>query len=200
MKVLGLTGGIACGKGTVASMFAQQGASVLDADDVAHEVVAPGKPAWRELVEFFGDSILRPDRTIDRKKLADIVFGDATARQRLNAITHPRIIQEIQTRLADLARSGCEIAIVEAALLGEGETDSGFDEIIVVYADPAVQMARLIDRDGLVEQQARRRIESQVPGDEKRKLAKYVIDNSGGIEQTRDQVTILWRELTRTPP
>ena len=199
MKVFGLTGGIACGKGTVAGMFAQLGAAVIDADDVAHEVIAPDKPAWREVVESFGESILRPDRTIDRQKLADIVFADAAARRRLNAITHPMITQEIQTRLADLARSGCEIAIVEAALIGEGKADSGFDEIIVVYANPSAQIARLTDRDGLAEQQARKRIETQVPTDEKRTLAKYVIDNSGGIEQTREQVNILWRELTRTP-
>jgi dephospho-CoA kinase len=199
MKVFGLTGGIACGKGTVASMFAQLGAAVIDADDVAHEVIAPGKPAWRELVEFFGESILRPDRTIDRKKLADIVFADAAARRRLNAITHPRITEEIQTRLADLAQSVCQIAIVEAALIGEGEADSGFDDIIVVYANPSAQIARLIDRDGLAEQQAQRRIETQVPANEKRKFAKYVIDNSGSIEQTREQVKILWGKLTRTP-
>ncbi len=199
MKVLGLTGGIACGKGTVASMFAELGATVIDADDVAHSVIAPGKPAWHQAVEAFGDSILTPDGTIDRKKLAQIVFSDAAARNQLNAITHLRITQEIQTRLVDLARSGCGIAIVQAALIGETAADDGFDGIIVVYADPTVQVARLIGRDSLTEEEARKRIETQMPTDKKRDLADYVIDNSGSVEQTREQVDTLWRELIREP-
>lgn len=199
MKVFGLTGGIACGKGTVASMFAELGAAVIDADDVAHELIAPGKPAWRQAVESFGDSILKPDGTIDRKELAEIVFSDAAARKRLNAITHPRITEEIHTRLADLARSGSEIAIVQAALIGETTAGDGFDGIIVVYADPIIQIARLTGRDHLTEQEARKRIETQMPTDTKRELADYVIDNSGSVEKTREQVETLWEELTPTP-
>jgi len=196
MKVFGLTGGIACGKGTVAKMFAELGAAVIDADDVAHDVIAPGKPAWHDVVDSFGDSILRPDGTIDRKKLAEIVFADAEARRRLNAITHPRITQDIHNRRAELARSGCEIVIVEAALIGETGPEAGFDGLIVVYADPSDQVTRLIDRDGLSEEQARKRIETQMPVVEKRRLADHVIDNSGSIEQTREQVNSLWRKLT----
>jgi dephospho-CoA kinase len=196
MKVFGLTGGIACGKGTVAKMFAELGAAVIDADDVAHDVIAPGKPAWHETVGFFGDSILTPDGTIDRKKLAEIVFADAEARRKLNAITHPRITQEIHNRRAELAASGCEIVIVEAALIGETGSEEGFDGLIVVHANPSDQVARLSDRDGLSEEQARKRIETQMPGAEKRKLAEHVIDNSGSIEKTRQQVNSLWRKFT----
>lgn len=196
MKVFGLTGAIACGKGTVAKMLAELGAAVIDADDVAHDVIAPGKPAWHDAVESFGDSILTPDGTIDRKKLAEIVFADAEARRRLNAITHFRITQEIHNRCAELAGSGCEIVIVEAALIGEAGPEAGFDGLIAVYADPSDQVARLIDRDGLSEQQARKRIETQMPGAEKIELVDHVIDNSGSIEQTRDQVNSLWRKIT----
>ena len=198
MKVFALTGAIACGKGTAARMFEQLGAVVIDADDIAHDVIAPGKPAWHEAVECFGESILAPDGTIDRKKLAEIIFADPERRRRLNAITHPKIAQEIQARLADLAPSGCEIAIVEAALIGETAAGGGFDGLIVVYANPSVQTARLIQRDGVSEQEARKRTETQMPGAEKIKLADYVLDNSGSIEQTREQVKAIWRELTRT--
>ena len=196
MKVFGLTGGIACGKGTVGRMLAELGAAMIDADEIGHEVIAPGKPAWHEVVEFFGKSILRPDTTIDRKKLGEIVFADGDARQKLNAITHPRIVEEIQARLAELARSGCEIAIVEAALLGKSEAAGWFEGLIVVYASPNVQVRRLINRDGLSEGEARRRIEAQTPIEEKKKLADYVIDNSGSVEQTREQVETLWQKLT----
>ena len=196
MKVFGLTGGIACGKGTVARMFAELGAAVIDADDVAHDVIAPGKPAWHEALESFGESILGPDETMDRKKLAEIVFADAEARRKLNAITHHRITQAIQARLADLAGSGCKIAIVEAALIVETGTVGGFDGLVVVYADPGEQIARLIDRDGLSEEEARKRIETQMPVEEKSSLADYVTDNSGDIEQTWEQVRTLWRKIT----
>jgi len=198
MKVLGLTGGIACGKGTVSRLLAELGAVVIDADAIGHEVIAPGKPAWRDVVGSFGESILREDGTVDRKKLAEIVFGDADARRKLNAITHPRIAQEIQVRLADLARSGHETAIVEAALIGEADAATAFDAVIVVDAQPSAQIARLIERDGFSEKAARRRVEVQMPATAKMKQADYVIDNSGSIERTREQVEALWRKLTQT--
>ncbi len=195
MKVFGLTGGIACGKGTVSRMFRELGAAVIDADAIGHEIIAPRTPAWRELVRTFGESILRPDRTIDRGKLGEIVFADAAARAELNAITHPRIAQEIQTRLAELARRGHQIAIVEAALIGETDVTAAFDAIIVVHVNRSVQIARLMARDGLSQEEARRRIRAQMPAAEKKKLADYVIDNSGTIEKTRSQVEALWRKI-----
>jgi dephospho-CoA kinase len=196
MKVVALTGGIACGKGTVSEMLTELGAAVIDADIIGHEIITPGKPAWHEVVQAFGDSILRPDGTVDRKRLGKIVFGDAEARRKLNAITHPRILGEIQVRLADLARSDEKVAIVEAALIGEVDAATPFDSLIVVYASPRAQIARLIDRDGLSEEEARSRIEAQMPAAEKKKQADYVINNSGSIEKTREQVEALWRELT----
>jgi dephospho-CoA kinase len=179
MKVFGLTGGIASGKGTVSRMFSELGAPVIDADAIGHEIIAPHTPAWRELVYTFGESILRPDSTLDRAKLGNIVFADAGARAELNAITHPRIAQEIQARLAELARAGHQIAIVEAALIGETDVTAAFDAIIVVHAHRRVQIARLMARDALSEEEAQRRIQAQMPAAEKKKLADFVIDNSG---------------------
>jgi dephospho-CoA kinase len=195
MKVLGLTGGIACGKGTVSRMFRELGAPVIDADAIGHEIIAPHTPAWRELVQTFGESILRPDGTVDRAQLGKIVFADAAARAELNAITHPGIAQEIQTRLAELARGGHQIAIVEAALIGETNVTAAFDAIIVVHAHRRVQIARLMARDALSEEEAQRRIQAQMPAAEKKKLADFVIDNSGTIEETRNQVEALWRKI-----
>jgi len=196
MKVFGLTGGIACGKGTVSRMFAELGAPVVDADAIGHEIIAPHTPAWREVVHTFGESILRPDGTVDRAKLGTIVFADTAARAKLNAITHPRIAQEIQARLAELTRAGHRIAIVEAALIGESDVTAAFDAIIVVHANPSVQIARLMARDALSEEEARRRIQAQMPAAEKKELADFVIDNSGSIENTRRQLEALWRKIT----
>jgi dephospho-CoA kinase len=195
MKVFGLTGGIASGKGVVAQMLEKLGAAVIDADKIGHEILSPGKPAWQELVECFGESILKPDRTIDRKRLADIVFADADARGKLNSITHPRIVEEIKARMVDLQLSGCPIAIIEAALIGESGGTMGLDGIIVVYASPETQVGRLMKRDGVSEEEALDRIKAQMPASEKKKLADYLIDNSGSIEETRTQVETLWRKL-----
>ena len=179
-------------------MFEELGAAVIDADKIGHEVIAPGRPAWHELVGVFGKSVLKPDGTIDRKKVADIVFTDADARKRLNAVTHPRIVEEIKLKLANLAGSGCEIAIVGAALLGETDAPAAFDGLIVVYAPPRAQVSRLMKRDSLSEEEALKRIEAQMPAAEKKKLADYVIDNSGSIEETRTQVEAIWNQLTRS--
>ena len=196
MKVFGLTGGIACGKGTVSRMFRELGAAVVDADAIAHEIIVPDTPAWRELVQTFGRAILLPDGTVDRKKLGEIVFADPAARAKLNAITHPRIALEIQRRLAELARAGHQVAIVEAALIGETDAAAAFDAVIVVHADRSAQVARLAARDGLSEGQVRSRIEAQMPAAEKKELADYVIDNSGTMEETRKQVEALWQEIS----
>jgi len=197
MKVFGLTGGIASGKGTVARMLRELGAPVIDADAIGHEIIAPHTPAWHDLVRTFGESVLRADGTVDRAKLGKIVFADAAARAELNAITHPRIAEEIQARLAELDRAGHQIAIVEAALIGETDVTAAFHAIIVVHASPTVQIARLMARDGLSEEEARTRIEAQMPAAEKKKLADYVIDNSGTIEKTKSQVEALWRKITQ---
>ncbi|MFO7265539.1 MAG: dephospho-CoA kinase [Bacillota bacterium] len=191
----GLTGGIACGKSTVARMFAELGAAVVSADEISREIVAPGMPAWEEIRAEFGDAVLRPDGTLDRKRLGTIVFSDPAKRRRLEAITHPRIRQVMAERIAAAAAAGRPV-IAEIPLLFESEASRSLvDVVIVVYADPETQLARLMGRDQLTREQALARIEAQMPLSEKVKRADFVIDNGGDLERTREQVARIWSEL-----
>lgn len=193
--VAGLTGGIACGKSTVARMFAELGAAVVSADEISREIVAPGMPAWEEIRAEFGDAVLRPDGTLDRKRLGTIVFSDPAKRRRLEAITHPRIRQVMAERIAAAAAAGGPV-IAEIPLLFESEASRSLvDVVIVVYADPETQLARLMGRDQLTREQALARIEAQMPLSEKVKRADFVIDNGGDLERTREQVARIWSEL-----
>jgi len=194
-KVVGLTGGIGSGKSTVARMLADLGAKVVDADALARRAVEPGEPAWRDIVAEFGEDVLLPDRTIDRKKLGDIVFGDEIKRRRLNAITHPRIAAASQAEIGAHRAAGVPIVILEAALLVENGIHRGLDGLIVVAASPETQLRRLVARDGLSEDAARARIAAQLPLEEKVAAATHVVDNSGSLEETRRQVEAVWRKL-----
>ncbi len=196
MRVIGLTGGIASGKSTVAALFDGAGIPVVDADKVAREVVAPGRPAHAAVVQAFGTEILRDDGSIDRPKLGRAVFADASARAKLNAITHPHIRAEIAVRLRNLSRQGTTLAVVDVPLLYETGDPSAYDEVIVVYVDEQTQLERLMARDGLDRVEAERRITAQLPLSQKATLADRVIDNSGTMEQTRAQVReilSIWR-------
>ena len=197
MRVIGLTGGIASGKSTVARALEELGARVIDADRLAREVVEPGEPAYREIVETFGREILNPDQTIDRKKLGAIVFADPARRLALNAITHPRISAATQARLAALREIGVEVAIYEAALLVENKVHLWLDGLIVVAADEATQIARAVKRDGLTEEEARARVRAQAPLGDKLAVATWVVDTTGPIEETRRRVAELWDEIRR---
>lgn len=199
MLVYGLTGGIACGKSTVAKMFAGLGAAVVDADRIAREVVEPGKPAHEEILREFGRQVLAADGRIDRPALGNIVFGDEVARKKLNAITHPRIFAESARRLNLLREQGTKIVLYEAALLVETGAHRSYAGLIVVSAPEDVQLARLMERDGIGEEAARQKINSQLPLEEKRKVADYVIDNGGALEETRRQVEEVWVELQKEP-
>ena len=195
MKVLGLTGGIASGKSAVLSMFRELGATVVDADQLAREVVKPGQPALDEIVEAFGAEMLKPDGTLDRKRLAARVFTDASARQRLNAITHPRIRQLMQAQV-DERRNEKGLLVLDIPLLLETPRPSVVEWVAVVWVDPLTQLARLMDRDHLSEADARARIGAQMLLDEKRRLADIVIDNSGPLSRTRERVEAIYRQLS----
>jgi dephospho-CoA kinase len=192
----GLTGNIASGKSCAAAVFAGLGAHVIDADRVAHELLALGTETYDRIVHAFGDGILKPDREIDRKRLAQIVFFDSGKRLLLNRLVHPEIGSEIRRRIIELEQSSSKgIVIVDAALMVESGGYKMYHRLIVVTCDPALQISRLRNRDGLTEKEARARIESQMPVDEKLKLADYVIETSGTMDQTRDQVEAVYRDL-----
>ena len=176
--LVGLTGGIATGKSTVSEILARLGAVLVDADQLAREVVAPGEPALAEVVREFGD-VLRPDGTLDRKKLAAIVFAEPSRRKRLEAILHPAIRARFDARLDALTREGFEgIVVFDAPVMIESGGYKNMDRLIVVVTDEATQRARLVARDADAAD-GERRIASQMPLAEKAKLADYVIDNTG---------------------
>jgi dephospho-CoA kinase len=191
-----LTGGIASGKSTVARMFVELGAPVVDADLIAREVVAPGQPALADIVRAFGAGVLDAAGELDRKKLGAIVFADDAKRRALNAITHPRIAAVTQSRLAELRARGEPVALYEAALLVENNIHHGLDGLIVVSTDEARQRERLAARDALDAAAVGARLAAQAPLAEKLAAATWVIDNSGSLDDTRRQVNALWQTLT----
>jgi dephospho-CoA kinase len=194
--IVGLTGGIATGKSTVSQMLRDLGATVIDADVWARKVVEPGSPALAEIAETFGPGVLHPDGTLNRPALADIVFHDDKARERLNAITHPRVREGMwqETQAALAARPDLPV-IWDVPLLFEGGTWRLVDATVVVYVDEETQRTRLMQRNGLSREDADARIRAQMPIEEKRQRADYVIDNRGTIEETRKQVEALWQIL-----
>jgi len=194
VKVLGLTGGIGSGKSMVLSMFANLGAEVIDADQLAREVVEPGQPALEEIATAFGRDMLMPDGRLDRGKLARIIFADPVARARLNAITHPRIRERMATEMA-LRGSRPGLLIVDIPLLYENDRSDTVESVIVVWVDAKTQLRRLTERDGLTPDEARQRIAAQMPLDEKRARADLVVDNSGSRENTRRQVEAIYRRF-----
>lgn len=195
MRIIGLTGGIASGKSTVASMLRKLGIPVVDADQIAREVVEPGHPAHRDIIAEFGEAMLDSSGKIDRKRLGAKVFGDATARARLEAITHPRIREETARRLSAIATQGHDLAVYDAALLVETGGRAMVDALVVVNSSKHTQVRRLRERDGLSEQDAKLRLDAQWPLEEKIKVADYLIDNDGSLEDTQAQVEALVREL-----
>lgn len=196
MRVIGLTGGIASGKSLVAGFLREMGAHVIDADAIAREVVTPGTETLREIVEAFGPCVLAADGTLDRKALAALIFSDADARARLNAITHSRIRSRIEEEIEALrsARPGATIVVDIPLLLDVAPAEAfALDGTVVVTVDEATQIARLAARDGITEEAARQRLRAQRPLREKVPLATWVVDNNGSPEATRQQVEALWR-------
>ena len=195
MLRVGLTGGIACGKSHVRRRLAARGFETLDLDAVAREVTAPGSPALAEIAAAFGAGVLGPDGALDRRALAAVVFADAEARARLNAIVHPRV-RAAEARLAE-ASTGREGAVLvsDAALLVEAGAHLRFDRLVVVHCDPGAQVARLRARDGLDEQAALARLAAQMPLAEKRAFAHFEVDTSGSLDDTDRQADALAEEL-----
>ncbi len=195
MKVFGLTGNIGSGKSTVAGMFRRAGIPVLDADRIAREVTAPGGRAHEAVVREFGREILLPDGTIDRRKLADIVFADPSRRARLEALTHPAILESMKEALDGLSREGHSSAIVEAALIHESGAKGLFEAVISVRCGEETQLRRLLARGGMSTEQALARLRAQMDAERKAGRSDYVIDNSGGLEETQAQVERIARVL-----
>lgn len=199
MRVIGLTGGIATGKSTVTQMLRELGAHVLDADVIAREVVEPGQPALAEIAARFPGVIDEKGR-LDRSKLGERIFSDENERRALNAILHPRIHQRFLEKTAELARHGVEVVFYDAALLIENQLHRFMNGVLVVTAPREVQLSRLMWRNGLTREQAEARLASQLPLEEKRKHATWIIDNAGSLEETRSQVERVWQEIQRGFP
>lgn len=193
--VVGLTGGIACGKTTVAKMFGDLGIPVIDADDLSREVVEPGTPGLARIVEEFGEEVLDAKGRLDRKRLADVVFENEEARGKLNGILHPLIGAAGAQHIANLQDNAAPYILYEAALLVETGAYKAFLALVVVSADEAVQKARLLERDGFTSDEADARIASQLPLTEKTAVADHVIVNDGDLAATRSQVAAVHEKL-----
>jgi len=196
--LVGLTGGVATGKSTVSAMLAHLGARVIDADQLAREVVAPGQPAHTAIVAEFGPGVLQDDGYLDRKRLGAIVFADPARRKRLEQITHPAVRQRQQRILSTLEEEEHGgLVIWDVPLLYETKGDEHVDRVVVVITDEGTELARLMARDGSGEAEARARIQSQMPVAEKGRRAHYVIDNSGSRADTERQVREVHRALLK---
>lgn len=195
--ILGLTGGIASGKSSVADCFVECGALLVSADLLAREVVNPGSPTLAKVVEYFGEEILTSEGSLNRELLANKVFSDPAARRQLEKITHPAIAHLAECRLTELSQSSHDLVVYEAPLLFEAGAESRVDQVLVVVVDPDVQLARLLERDNLSEAEARQRIAAQWEQADRVEKADFVIDNSGSLLQTRTVVAALYDYLTR---
>ena len=194
MFVIGLTGGIGTGKTTVSEILRELGAEVISADEAGHQVYERGAEGWREVVAAFGDGVLTPDGEVDRSKLGAIVFEDAGALKRLNAIAHPRIRLSIRGRLDELRERGVAVAVVEAALLLEADWSDIVNEIWVTASSEESVIRRVMGRSRLAEDEVRARMRSQMPSGALTGHADAVIENDGSLMDLRAKVVTLWRD------
>ncbi|NIQ02910.1 MAG: dephospho-CoA kinase [Nitrospinaceae bacterium] len=196
--LVGLTGGMGSGKTLAASLFKDLGAHVIDADLVCRKLMEPGGEAWKEIVRQFGNAILRPDQTLDRKKIADIVFRDPEKKSTLEAILHPRVFEYEQKIYEALRRENPKIiAVVDAALLIESGNYQRMDKVIVVQCDPELQIQRVMNRNGWSRQEVEARLRTQMSLEEKLQKADYVLKNDANVDHLRKQVTEVYEELQR---
>lgn len=194
--VVGLTGGIGSGKSAVARMFKEEGAKLIDFDYLARLVVEPNKPAWRDIVEYFGSEVLSPDRTLNRSALAEIVFSDPRSRKALEGFTHPRIFEKRDALLESIKEEDPHsIVIVDFPLLFELGLREEIDKVILVYVPRELQLERATQRNGLSREEVEKRLRAQVPIEEKKALSDFIIDNTGTLQDTRNQVKKIMREL-----
>jgi len=198
MMKIGLTGGIGSGKSTVAELFRKRGAHIIDLDLLAHQVEEPGGSVWQEIVDYFGREILDTEGRIDREALGEIVFRDSAKREELNRIVHPAVRDEWQHRIDDIVRGdGQAIVISDVPLLIEVGWHEEMDIVILVYTPPGVQIERIMERNGYTQEEARDRLRSQMPLDEKIPFADFVVRNEGTREETEAAVEEVWTEILK---
>ena len=193
MLTIGLTGGIGSGKTIVADLLRQQGAAIIDADRLGHAAYTPHTEAWNAVVAAFGDGILTPEGEIDRRKLGAIVFADPAQLERLNAIMHPLMAQMVERRKAELRDDGVAVAVLEAAVLFEAGWDALVDEVWTTYTPAGIVVDRLRERNGLDETEARKRIDSQMPAEERIRRSHAVVENSSDLAALERAVAALWQ-------
>mgnify|MGYP001283802880 CR=1 FL=1 len=186
--VIGLTGGIATGKSTVSEMFKEMDIPVVDADVISREVVEPGELAYEKIVDTFGEEVLHPDGTLNRKKLGSIVFGDEQKRKQLNEIVHPEVRKKMISERDRYVQEGHPIVVLDIPLLFESKLTHFVDKTLLIYVDEDIQLKRLMNRDQSTKEEALQRINAQYPISKKLELADAVIYNNGTIEETKEQL------------
>ena len=196
--LVGVTGGIASGKSTVARMLEELGAPVIDFDALSRSVVEPGKPAWKDIVAYFGEQVLLEDKTLDRKKISEIVFRDPEKRKRLEGFTHPRIYEDFRRLVKEYTQEDPDVIIqVVVPLLIEANLQYLFHKLLLVYIPQEKQIERLMDRDKISREMAQNILTAQLPIDEKKGYADFIVDNSGSLEETKRQVGEVWQKLKK---
>lgn len=198
MKLVGLTGGIASGKSTVAKILESLGAAIIDADALSREVVEPDQDAWKDIVASFGAEIVQADRTLDRTKLRTIIFNNPEARKKLESIIHPRVRALAEKRISERAAAGYAVIVYEVPLLFEGNLHEWLRPVILVSCDIGTQRSRLQKRDRLAAAEAQKHIDAQMSLEEKRRLADYVIENNGSLEELEQQVKAVLEKINAT--
>lgn len=198
MLIVGLTGGIASGKSTIADMFKKEGAYIIDIDMISRDVVKPGKPAWQEVVHIFGKEVLNEDQTLNRKKVGDIVFSNVEKRKKLEEIIHPKITAEKLMKINGIAKKDNQaIVIIDIPLLIETDKQDTVEKVVLVYTSPQGQIERLVKRDGLSLEDAHKRLTSQIQMENKKKFAHYIINNEEPLEEIQKKVKEIFRELKK---
>ena len=198
MKLIGLTGGIASGKTAAAAILRRLGAAVIDADELSREVVQPGEEAWKEIIAAFSPAVLQQDKTLDRKKLRKLVFDDPAARKKLEAIIHPKVRALAEKKIRELQAAGNEIIVYEVPLLFEGQLQLWLRPVILIACSTATQKQRLKQRDGLTDEQAQQHLNAQMSLEQKRRLADYVVENNGSLDDLEQQVKTVLDKIKAT--
>ena len=200
MRVIGLTGGIACGKSTISAALEEMGASIIDGDVLSRELTAPGGPALPAIRERFGDGVFHPDGTLNRRALGDVIFGSDEARARLDAIMQPMLRRMITGGIERARLSGADLCVLDMPLLYEAGLETLCDRVWCAWIPRETQLARLMARDGFTRDEAEARLRSQLPADEKAARADVVIDTGGSIQDTADRLPALLREELPSEP